>query len=131
MKMDRLNLLSLQKESNEDPQAWWNRISTMPEEEMRMLPYGFIKKYGSYLNSIVRMDHVAHLEENKSIKDFWRQIKNLDRLKTDEEKVEAFRELAWRLQDDKVETKDLVREEGDYMRRQPRVDLSKMAYNFE
>ena len=27
--------------------------------------------------------------------------------------------------------KDLVREEGDYFKRQPRVDIVKMNYNFE
>jgi len=27
--------------------------------------------------------------------------------------------------------KDLIREEGDYFKRQPRVDITKMNYNFE
>ena len=30
-----------------------------------------------------------------------------------------------------VTSADLVREEGDYMRRQPRLDISKLSYNFE
>ena len=30
-----------------------------------------------------------------------------------------------------VKQADLVREDGDYMRRQPRIDFSKLSYNFE
>jgi hypothetical protein len=30
-----------------------------------------------------------------------------------------------------VTSADLLREEGDYMRRQPRLDFSKLSFNFE
>jgi hypothetical protein len=50
---------------------------------------------------------------------------------TEEERNHMLRAFERCYEPDIVEMKDLVREEGDYMRRQPRVDPKKMTYNFE
>ena len=31
---------------------WWNKLRNMSEEELDLMPYGFIKKYGTFLTKI-------------------------------------------------------------------------------
>ena len=62
---------------------------------------------------------------------FHAQIKHLDKLLTNEEKVQKQKDVEYNTTPDTVTQKMLERESGDYMRRQPRVDLSKTGnYNF-
>ncbi len=49
MQADRLALLKMKKENMSDENLWWNKISKMSEDEMDLLPYSFIKKYGSFI----------------------------------------------------------------------------------
>ena len=41
------------------------------------------------------------------------------------------REYQKSFEPDEVHMEDLTEKAGDYMRRQPRIDLSKLSYNFE
>ena len=50
---------------------------------------------------------------------------------TNEEKAEQQRQKELSFIPQKVVEEDLIREEGDYFKRQPRVDLSKHSYNYE
>jgi len=54
--MERLAMLELQKRSIEDKKAWWHKLKTMTDEEMKLMPYGFLKKYGSMLHFLRRME---------------------------------------------------------------------------
>ena len=46
-----LQLEEIKLENNletSDQSLWWNKVLTMDEDEMDMVPYGFIKKYGTF-----------------------------------------------------------------------------------
>lgn len=36
----------------EDEDNWWNKLKTMDDDELELMPYGFIKKYGTYMLKI-------------------------------------------------------------------------------
>ncbi len=50
-----------------DENKWWNKLISMSKEEFNLMPIGFIKKYGSYLNNLHRYNREYHMEENKAI----------------------------------------------------------------
>jgi len=56
LQLERLAMLEMQKRSIEDKKAWWNKLKTMSEQEMKLMPYGFLKKYGSMLHFMRRME---------------------------------------------------------------------------
>ena len=87
--MERLAMLELQKRSIEDQKAWWNKLKNMSEQEMKLMPYGFLKKYGSMLHFMRRMEQDAHVTENKEYRDYYQQVKRLSKLLVDEEKLEV------------------------------------------
>ena len=70
-----------------DDNIWWNKIQNMSEEEMDLIPYGFVKKYGSFLNSIEDLHKLQHDNENK-VGGKYSQVKDLQELQTNEEKEE-------------------------------------------
>ena len=35
-----------------DENNWWNRLSSMSEHEIELMPYGFIKKYGTFVRKV-------------------------------------------------------------------------------
>jgi len=96
-----------------------------------MMPLGFIKKYGSYITNLQRYNKDFYLQENKNTFDYYQQIKNMKKLQTDEDKALMLKEFRSAYEPDVVTMKDLERERGDYMRRQPRVNPSELSYNFE
>ena len=131
MAAERLAGLRMQKDFLSDENYWWNKLKTMTEPEMKLMPMGFIKKYGSYVTNLQRYDREFHMEENKNIYDYYQQVKNLKKLQTDEEKSLMLAEFRVAMEQDVVTMAGLVREEGDYMRRQPRVVPDKLSYNVE
>lgn len=84
---------------------------------MKLMPMGFIKKYGSYITNLQRYDREFHMEENKEIYGYFNQIKNLKKLQTDEEKALMLEEFKAAYVPDVVSMQDLEREKGDYMKR--------------
>jgi len=109
-----------------------NKLAEMSEAEMKLLPYGFLKKYGSYIHFLKRMESDHQLQENKEHKGYFDQVKRLSRLQTDKQKQhKTDRKQSSIGDDDNVEMASLLREEGDYFKRQPRVDMTKQNYNFE
>jgi hypothetical protein len=44
---------------------WFVRLKNMTPAEMKMLPYGFLKKYGTLTHFIRRMEKDAKVSENK------------------------------------------------------------------
>ena len=55
----------------------------MSEHEMKLMPFGFLKKYGSLIHFMRRMEQEAHVSENKEYNDFYRQVEHLNALLTD------------------------------------------------
>ena len=105
----RLAALRLEKDEYDNPNNWWNRLQNMSKEEIELLPEGFIKKYGSFVTNLQRYDREFHMEENKSIKDYFKQIKHLKKLLTDEEKELMRKEFERAYEPDVVTMKDLER----------------------
>lgn len=103
----------------------------MTEEEMKLLPYGFIKKYGSYIHLMKRIEQESHTDENRNIQDFYEQVKDLKQLLVDAEKELNAQKHEHAKKKDIVSMENLLREAGDYFKRQPRVDLKTQNYNFE
>ena len=98
----------------------------MPAEEISLMPINYIKKFGSFTIKVEEQQAQAHLEENKTLS-FYDQTRGLKKLMTNAEKeaVEAEKDMYRK----KIGHKDYERE--GYMKRQPRLDLSKYNYNFE
>jgi hypothetical protein len=44
---------------------WFVRLKTMTPAEMKLLPYGFLKKYGTFAHFVKRMEKDALVSENK------------------------------------------------------------------
>ena len=78
--VERLAALRLQQDYIYDETSWWNKLQTMTEPEIKLMPMGFIKKYGSYITNMQRYDKDWHLDENKGIYDYFKQIKALKKL---------------------------------------------------
>ena len=114
-----------------DQTSWWNKLRTMTQEEMNLMPLGFIKKYDSYITNMQRYEREFYLEENKVTNGYFAQIKHLKKLQTDEEKDLMVEEFKRAFVPDEVTMAGLERENGDYMKRQPRVKPNELSYNFE
>jgi hypothetical protein len=104
----------------------------MPLKEMKMMPHGFLKKYGSYLNHMTSLNYESRLEENRAFRGYYEQIKLVNKVLTDQDKEKELEHKEFLEAPEVIEQENFIREEGDYMRRQPRVDLKKHGnYNFE
>jgi hypothetical protein len=62
--LDRAAYLAFQKASFADEKHWWNKLTVLTDDEINLLPHGFLKKYGSHLHAIKRMQVESHHEEN-------------------------------------------------------------------
>jgi hypothetical protein len=82
----RLSLVKTMEESWKDNKNWWNKITTMTEDEIETLPNEYIRKFGSFLIRYSEMQQVAHTDLNKKLGGMYAQVKNLDALETQEEK---------------------------------------------
>ena len=103
----------------------------MDMAEFKLMPMGFIKKYGSYITNLQRYRKDNMLKENRGILDYYAQIKYLKQLMTDEEKMHMKAAFEKSKLPEKVTVEDLMQDEHEYFKRQPRVDPSKLSYNFE
>ena len=52
LRADRLALLDYKREVFTDEANWWNKLKTMSDDEIELMPYGFIKKYGTFMLKI-------------------------------------------------------------------------------
>ena len=117
-----------------DKTAWWNKIQSMTEEELDVLPDEYLKKFGNFLMKTQEMQLMSRLDMNKENmgrdqtedgKSWFEQIKDKDRLLTDEEKQ--------RLEEQKRKWQeaDFSYAQTDYWKMQPRLDLPSLSYNQE
>ena len=117
------------EESWKDNKNWWNKITTMTEDEIETLPNEYIRKFGSFLIRYSEMQQIAHTDVNKSLGGMHEQVKNLDALETQDEKdhMQALKERAI------AADSSYQYEQTGYMQRQPRLDLKKHVgnYNYE
>ena len=71
MEANRLASIQLGKEFNEYENAWWNKLANITKDEMKMMPTGFVKKYGSLLANLRRYEGDNKLKENRDIEDYY------------------------------------------------------------
>lgn len=90
---ERQLLQTQQRLSAADPNNWTNKFASMTLDDMKTIPYGYMKKYGAMINFIIRMDKEARVAENKEYMGYYDRIKNQKALQTNEEK-EAYQK--WR-----------------------------------
>ena len=131
MKQNKLNFLAKQRRFINDPNNWFNKLRNMDEDELKMIPYSYMRRYGAMMHFIKRMEEDAQLKENRTFADYYRQIYRMDRLMSNEEKAADAAHDALHQTIDEVTIAGLIREEGDLFRRQPRIDPSTLCYNFE
>lgn len=114
------------EESWKDKNNWWNKLSTLTSEDLDSLPNEYIRKFGSYIIRTQENQQEAKQEINKDFS-IYSQVKDLKEIKTAEqlEKEEAARQKYL-----KADTSYQYELEG-YLKRQPRLDLSKVNYNRE
>ena len=55
----------------------------MSDAEFKMMPYGFVKKYGSIIHYLKKQREEHHLDENRRFDNYYSQIKHLKGLMTD------------------------------------------------
>jgi hypothetical protein len=117
------------EETWQDKNNWWNRVANMTEQEIESLPNEYVRKFGSFIIRMEEMQKEAHTDVNRNLNHMYEGVKNLDRLKTQEEKDA---EAALFKKNVDADTSYLYELEG-YMRRQPRLDLKKTVgnYNYE
>lgn len=129
MNAQRLALIELDRDPEYSDGLWWNKIASMGEEEMEMLPLGFTIKYGTFLVKQQENLLLTEQEASRRFENRHDRVKNLDRLLTDEE-------IALREQAKEDNVRQPVNDPNNYeltnyMKRQPRMDLRVRNFNFE
>lgn len=108
---------------------WWNRVATLTEDEMELMPYGFVKKFGTFADQVGRNELESKTDVSKAYKNRWDEVRSMKRLLTNEEKeeIETFKDYNL---DNGVNNPDDYDHSG-YMMRQPRMELRNKNFNFE
>jgi len=52
MRADLIAQRSLAVESVDDENNWWHAVKAMSDEDLDLLPFGFLKKYGSFVKKM-------------------------------------------------------------------------------
>ena len=76
-------MLSMQGKFYKDDKMWWNKLNNITDADFKMMPYGFVKKYGSIMFYLKKQQEEFHLDENLSMNGYFKQVKNLQGLMTD------------------------------------------------
>jgi hypothetical protein len=66
LKAERLAMLSMQKKHLSSDKHWWNKLNKMSDAEFKMMPFGFIKKYGAILNALQNQRDEFNTDNNKT-----------------------------------------------------------------
>ena len=88
LKADRMALNEIKTEVWAEENNWWNRLKTMSERDIDLMPMGFIKKYGSFFNHMRDVDNMVKTDESRYYMGRWNEVKNLNKLLTNNEKDE-------------------------------------------
>lgn len=100
----------------------------MKEEEIDVLPNEYIKKFGSYIHKAREMNLITKTQHNQeNLNGWYDQVKNIDRLFTHEE----LETIEMKKEKQRLADTSYQYELKDYMKRQPRLDLSSYNYNYE
>ena len=78
----------IKHEALSDDTLWWNKLRKMTHDEVEMMPFTFIKKYGSFLSAIKDHNLQEETDQSRSYENRWNEIKGMQKLLTNEEKKE-------------------------------------------
>jgi hypothetical protein len=70
-------MLSMQSKHYNSDKMWWNKLHNMSDAELKMLPYGFVKKYGSIMDALQKQRDELNLDNNIANKAYYSQIRHL------------------------------------------------------
>lgn len=101
----------------------------MTELEYDLMPFSFIKKYGTYLTSIRDMQREHANDESKEFHGRWNDVREIDSLLTNAQKQELLTEKGENLEQGRNDP--MPYEQVGYMSRQPRNNMRNKNYNFE
>lgn len=85
----RLAILKHMDDAIADKTNWWNKVKEMTPEQLEELPNEYIRKFGSFIQKIEEAQQESHLEDNIDNYNMYNQVKNLDKLITNEERLAA------------------------------------------
>lgn len=71
LKSERLAMLSMQAKNLSSDKHWWNKLNRMSDDEFKMMPYGFIKKYGAILNALQKQRDELHMDTSRKLNDYY------------------------------------------------------------
>ena len=74
----RLALVKSMEEAFNDQKNWWNKITTMTDDEMDTLPNEYMRKFGSFIIRYQEMQQVAHTDVNQQINGMYGKIKKME-----------------------------------------------------
>lgn len=77
MKADRLALQRIQKEKLMSEDLWWNKLNTIGDEELDMLPHSFIKKFGTFVTKLENHEIDIKKEKSEKFNNRWEEVKNM------------------------------------------------------
>lgn len=60
----------------------------MSEDEMELLPMGFMLKYGAFVKKLGEYDRIREVERSRHFEDRYDRVRSLDRLRTNAELAE-------------------------------------------
>lgn len=86
MKADLLAQRSIASDHVNDESNWWHTVKTMSEEDIELLPYSFMKKYGTFVKKLQEHERMVYTEESKAHGGRFEEIRGLYKLMTNEEK---------------------------------------------
>ena len=86
MRAQKLALNSIKQDLLDSDTLWWKKITKMSDDEIDLLPFSFLKKYGSFINFASDVNLTLKMEENRSFENRWDEIKDLKELQTNEQK---------------------------------------------
>lgn len=59
MNQGKLDFLARQRRYINDPNNWFNKLRSMDEDELKMIPYNYMRRYGAMMHFIKRMEEDA------------------------------------------------------------------------
>ena len=76
-----------------DETNWWHVVEHMSDNDLDLLPFGFMKKYGTFVKSMIEHEKMVATEESKEFENRFEHVRLMNKLLTNEEKrqIEEFK----------------------------------------
>lgn len=85
MQAQRMAFLEINRKPEIMDRLWWNKVVTLSNDDLEMMPLGFTIKYGTFVQKIHEAQLFATRELSQDTENRYEVIKHLDKLKTNAE----------------------------------------------